>query len=62
MKIVAAILYVRKMTLDDNVVSAIENNLLTCPASYPYLETLTKTFLVLLVFAVGNKNTFLPGN
>ena len=38
-------LYVRKMILNDDVVSAIEKTLLTSPASYPYLETLTKTFL-----------------
>ena len=39
-------LYVRKMTLTDTVVSAIEKTLLSSPASYPYLEKLTKTFLV----------------
>ena len=33
------------MTLNDDVVSAIEKILLTSPASYLYLETLTKTFL-----------------
>ena len=44
-KIVEANLYVRKMTLNDEVVSAIEKNLLTSPAAYPYFETLTKTFL-----------------
>ena len=44
-KIVAANMYVRKMTLKGDVVSAIEKTLLTSPASYPYLETLTKTFL-----------------
>ena len=44
-KIVEANLYVRKMTLNDTVVSAIEKTLLSSPASYPYLETLTKTFL-----------------
>ena len=38
-------LYERKMTLNDDVVSAIEKTLLTSPASYPYLETITKTFL-----------------
>ena len=43
-KIIEANLYVRKMTLND-VVSAIEKTLLTSPASYPYLETITKTFL-----------------
>ena len=46
-KIVAAILYVRNMTLNDDVVSTIEKkNLLTVLASYPYRETLTKKFLV----------------
>ena len=44
-KIVEANLYVRKMTLNDDVVSAIEKTLLKSPASYLYLETLTKTFL-----------------
>ena len=44
-KIVEANLYVRKMILNDDVVSAIEKNLLTSQASYPYLESLTKTFL-----------------
>ena len=32
------------MTLNDDVVSAIEKTLLSTPASYPYLETITKTF------------------
>ena len=45
-KIVEANLYVRKMTLNDEVESAIEKTLLTSPAAYPYFETLTKTFLV----------------
>ena len=44
-KIIEANLYVGKMTLNDDVVSAIEKTLLTSPASYPYLETITKTFL-----------------
>ena len=44
-KIVEANLYVRKMTLNDDVVSAIEKTLLSSPASYPYLENITKTFL-----------------
>ena len=44
-KIVEANLYVRKMTLNDTVVSAIDKILLSSPASYLYLETLTKTFL-----------------
>ena len=33
------------MTLIDEVVSAIEKNLLTTPAAYTYFWTLTKTFL-----------------
>ena len=44
-KIMEANLYVRKMTLNDDVVSAIEKTLLSSPESYPYLETITKTFL-----------------
>ena len=44
-KIVEANLYVRKMTLNDDVVLAIEKTLLTSPASDPYLETHTKHFL-----------------
>ena len=44
-KIVEANLYVRKMTFNDDVVWAIEKTLLTSPAYYPYLETVTKTFL-----------------
>ena len=34
-KIIEANLYVKKMTLNDDVVSAIEKTLLTSPASYP---------------------------
>ena len=45
MKIVEASFYLRKMTLNDDVVSAIEKTLLSSPASYPYLETITKTLL-----------------
>ena len=33
------------MFLSGDVESAIEKTLLTSPASYPYIETLTKTFL-----------------
>ena len=44
-KIIEANLNVRKMTLNDDVVSAIEKTLLSSPASYPYLETITKTLL-----------------
>ena len=32
------------MTLNDTIVSALEKTFLSSPASYPYLETLTKTF------------------
>ena len=35
----------RKLTFIDDVVSAIEKTLLSSPASYPHLETITKTFL-----------------
>ena len=44
-KIIEANLYVRKMTLNDDALSAIEKTLLNSPASYPYFETLTKTLL-----------------
>ena len=37
------------MTLNDDVVSAIEKTLLTSPASFPYLEILKKTFLATTV-------------
>ena len=33
------------MTLNDDAESAIEKTLLISPVSYPYIETLTKTFL-----------------
>ena len=35
------------MTLNDEVVSAIEKTLLTSPAVYPHFEILKKTFLAL---------------
>ena len=44
-KIVEPNLYVRMMTLNYDVVSAIEENLPTSLASYPYPENLTKAFL-----------------
>ena len=44
-KIIEANLYVRERTLNDEVISAIEKTLLSSPASYPYLETITKIFL-----------------
>ena len=43
-EILRANLYVRKMTLNDDVMSAIEKTLLSSPASYPYFEIIT-TFL-----------------
>ena len=43
--IVEANLYVRKMTLNDEVVAANEKTLLTSRAVYPYFEILTNTFL-----------------
>ena len=61
-KIVEANLHVQKMTLNDTVVSAIEKTLLSSPASYPYLETLTKTFLASTGYTVGNKKTYLREN
>ena len=45
LKIFEANFYVRKMTLNDEVVSAVEKTLLISPAAYHYFETLTKTFL-----------------
>ena len=45
LEILEANLYVRKMTLNDDVMSAIEKTLLSSPASYPYFENITKTFL-----------------
>ena len=42
-KTIAAIFPSRKMTLNDDVVSAVEKLLLSIPASHPYLETITKT-------------------
>ena len=43
-KMVEANLDVQKMTFNDTVVSAIEKPFLSSPESYPYLETLKKTF------------------
>ena len=45
MNTVEANLYVHKMILNNNLVLAIEETLLTSLASYPYLEDLTKAFL-----------------
>ena len=44
-KIDEANLFVRKMTVSDNVVGAIEKTLLKTPAMYRYTEVITKTFL-----------------
>ena len=38
-------LYVRKMTVTDHVLSAIESTLLKTPANYPYQKEITGTFL-----------------
>ena len=45
MKIDEANLFVRKMTVSDNVVGAIEKTLLKTPAMYPYNEVISKAFL-----------------
>ena len=47
LKIVGANLYVRKMTVTDHVLSAIEKTLLKTPAVYRYTEVLPRTFLAL---------------
>ena len=44
-KIDEANLFVRKMTVSDNVVGAIEKTLLKTPTIYRYNEVITKTFL-----------------
>ena len=44
-KIDEANLFVRKMTVSDNVVGAIEKTLLRTPEIYRYIEVITKTFL-----------------
>lgn len=44
-EITQANLYVRKMTVSDNVLSAIENVLIKTPAMYRYNEVIPKTFL-----------------
>ena len=44
-QITEANLYVRKMVVNDNVVSAIERTLLKSPAMYRYNEVIAKTFL-----------------
>ena len=44
-KIIKANLYVRKMTVADHVLTAIERTLLKTPAVYRYTEVLPRTFL-----------------
>ena len=44
-KIIEANLYVRKMTVSDHVLTAIEKSLLKTPAVYRYTEVLPRTFL-----------------
>ena len=43
-KIIEAHLYVRKMTVADHVLTAIEKTLLKTPAVYRYTEVLPRTF------------------
>ena len=58
-KIKGANLYVTKMTLNDDLVSANEKKtLLSIPAPYPYLETITKCFLLPLACKSGNRTMF----
>ena len=61
LQILEANLYVRKMTVTDHVLSAIESTLLKTPANYPYQEEITKTFIATqqLVSAAGNGMIFL---
>ena len=61
-KIVEANLYVRKMTLNDDVVSAIEKICLLAQLPILTLKPLQNHVWLPLVFTVGNKKTFLPGN
>ena len=61
-KIIEDNLYVRKMTLNYDVVYAIEKTLLSSPASYLYLETITKRFLLPLACKAGNKRMFSAGS
>ena len=58
MKIIEVNLYVRKITLNDDVVSAIEKTLLSSPASYAYFETITKHFWLLLVCKLETRRCF----
>ena len=49
------------MTLNDDVVSAIEKTLLNSPASCPYFETLIKTFLASAGLHSWKPEDFFPG-
>ena len=55
-------LYVHKMMLNVDVLSAIEKTLLSSPASFFYFETITKRFWLQLVSIVGSKTIFSRGN
>ena len=50
------------MTLNGYVVSAIEKILLKSPASYPYLETITKTFLASTDLQSWKQEDYLAGS
>ena len=62
LEITEAILYVRKMTSNVDVMSAIERTLLSSPSSYPYFKTIKKHFWLKLVFIDRNKRIFSHGN
>ena len=67
LQILEANLYVRKMTVTDHVLSAIESTLLKTPANYPYQEEVTKTFLARepvrqIIIALSTTNAFLGTN
>ena len=55
-------LYVRKTTVTDHVLSAIESPLLKTSVNFPYQEKKPKHFLQQLFSAAGNRRMFLPGN
>ena len=50
------------MTLNDDVVSAIEKTLLNIQAYYPYFETQTKTFLASAGVHSWKQEDIFPGN
>ena len=54
-------LYARKMTLNDNVTSAIEKSLLSSPASYPFFGNVTKTFLASADLRSWKQENFFTG-